>query len=180
MRTRAERYRLMLAHKAAASALEASLKDAAAEEFNAEGVRVSWEMPGGGLVYASLHKDAATVTDAAALLAWVKANRPDQIQVIESVRPAYLEALLQQVVPVEMGEEEPQPEDAKPGASFAVVLDGDGNVIPGVRWVKGGGLSSVSIRNDPSAVRRMNLAAAAYADGTGAMPGLESGESNVG
>lgn len=167
-RSRAERYRLMLAHKAAASALENSLKNEAADEYEREGVRVTWELTGGGQVIASLRHDSVSVTDPAALLAWVKVHRPDQVQTLEQVRPAYVDQLLREVVPVavELDDEESfEPEEAHPGASFPVVLCGDGVVVPGVRWVKGGGLASVAIRNDRAAVTRMNLAAADYAAG---------------
>lgn len=172
-------YGLMLAHKAAASALEASLKEAAAGEFERERVRVTWELPGGGQVIVSLRHDAATVTDPAALLAWVKHFRPDQVQVVESIRPAYLEQLLKDVEPGENPDDaEDEPDTARPGERFTAVLPGYGLLVQGVMWVKGGGLSSVAVRNDRDAVKRMNLAAAAYAEGTGTMPGLESGESN--
>lgn len=177
-RSRAETYRLMLAHKAAASALENALKDAAAAEFETEGVRITWALPGGGSVYTSLTHDAVVATDPAALLDWVRANFPEQVQTIERVRPAYVEALTKAVVPIELDPEEPQPEDAEPGKRFCVVLEGDGVTVPGLRWVKGGALASVSVKNDPAALKRMNVAAAAYADGTGTMPGLESGESH--
>lgn len=166
----------MLAHKAAASALENALKDAAAAEFEEEGVRVTWALPGGGQVVTSLTHDAAVITDPEALLIWVKGQFPEQVQRTEQVRPAYVSKLLSSVVPIELDPEERQPEEAVPGTRFCVVLPGDGAVVPGIRWVKGGGLSSVAIRNDKAAVQRMNLAAAEYAAGTGAMPGLESGE----
>jgi hypothetical protein len=176
-RSRAETYRLMLAHKAAAGALEAALKNAAVEEYENERVRVTWDLPGGGQVIASLRHDAAVVEDPAVLLAWVKQFRPDQVQEIEQVRPAYVEQLLKDVVPHENPDDaEDTPEDAAPGTRFCVLLPGDGVLIPGVCWVKGGGLASVAVRNDRDAVKRMNLAAAAYAEGTGVMPGLESGE----
>lgn len=176
-RSRADIYRLMLAHKAAAGALENALKNAAAEEYEKERVRVTWDLPGGGQVVTSLVHDVATVTDPAALLAWVKVFRPDQVQVVEQVRPAYVGQLLKDVVPHEDPDDAgADPDTAKPGARFCVLLPGDGVLIPGVEWIKGGGLSSVAIRNDKAAVQRMNLAAAAYAEGTGTMPGLESGE----
>lgn len=174
MRGRAERYRLMLAHRAAASALEASLKDEAAEEYERERASVTWAWPGQGSIYTSLNQDTAIVTDPDSLLAWVKANRPDQVETIERVRPAYLERLLQEVVPIEMDPGRKQPEDATAGARFCVVVEGDGVTVPGVRWVKGGGLRSVSVKPDPSVTRRMNLAAAAYAAGEGPMPELGS------
>lgn len=46
-----------------------------------------------GKVYKSKGKTTPTVTDEAALLAWVRANHPDEIE--ETIRPAYRTALLE-------------------------------------------------------------------------------------
>lgn len=172
-RTRAERLQLMLAHRAAASALEASLKDEAAEEAEREGAKINWSWPGQGQVYTSHNDDASTVTDPAALLTWVKSNYPEQVQVIEAIRPAWLKVFLDTVEPIPDGDETPEPERVAAGDRLNVVDPRGGAIVPGVRWVKGGGLRSVSVKPDPDATRRMNLAAAAYAAGTGPLPGIE-------
>jgi hypothetical protein len=169
--SRGQRYQLMLAHKAAASALENSLKDEAAQEFEEHGVRVTWGLPGGGQVITSLTHDRATVTDAAALLAWVRINHPDQVYTPpERIREAWLIGFLKRLAPLG-----PMPPGTLNPDDLVDVRTGA--VVPGVRWVRGGQLDSVAVRNDKAAVLRMNLAAAAYAQGKGPMPGLESGES---
>jgi hypothetical protein len=184
-RSRIERYRLMMAHRAAARALDLSLKNEAAEEYEREKVGVSWRMPGGGLVLTSLRHDSIMVTDEDAFLAWVKINYPDQVRVVEMVHSGWQAGFLGRLgrfVGNHMaGDDERDPDDVwaalQPGERATAIDPGTGAIVPGVRHVKGGGLASVGIKVDKDAERRMNVAAAAYAQGTGAMPGLESGES---
>lgn len=177
-RSRSERYRLMLAHKAAASALEAGLKDEAAAELE-KGVRVTWELVGGGSVVVNLRHDSTSIADTEAFMEWLALAYPHQVQRIcrlEAINAKWIaEAFLPTLVPFPEGDE-PDPEEAAQGARYPVLNPDGGAVVPGAIWTKGGGLASVSIRNDPAAVRRMNLAAAEYAQGTGTMPGLEPGE----
>jgi hypothetical protein len=179
-RSRGERYRLMMAHRAAARALESSLKDEAAEEYEREGVGVSWRLPGDGLVLTSLRKDSVTVTDEAAFLAWVDMCYPDEVRTVRFVRESWREAFFKHGLAVIAnaadGEKITNPDEGAPGERFEVADANGGSLVPGVRWVKGGGLASVAVRVDKDAERRMNLAAATYAQGLGAMPGLESGE----
>jgi hypothetical protein len=168
----------MMAHRAAARALEASLKDEAAEEYERERVGVSWRMPGGGTVFTSHASSGATITDGAAFMAWVKANYPDQIyQPPEDIRPGWLGPFLKRLQPDTYEEEV---DGIPPGERIDAIDPAGGAIVPGVQWVKGGGLASVSVKVDKDAERRMNLAAAAYAQGLGTMPGLESGESHGG
>lgn len=181
--SRGERYRLMLAHRAAARAMEASLKDEAAAEYEREGVGVSWRLPGDGMVLTSLRNDSVTVTDEAAFLAWVKVNFPERVRVVETVYGGWQAAFLGRLEPY-VGDpavpDERDPEELwallQPGERATALDPETGAVIPGVRFVKGGGLASVAVRVNKDAERRMNLAAAAYAQGAGTMPGLESGE----
>ena len=59
---------------------------------------IAAELPDGtriGTVKRSKPRESATVTDSAALLAWVKEHRPDEL--VQSVNPAYIEALKLQV-----------------------------------------------------------------------------------
>lgn len=182
MRPRVERYQLMLAHRAAAAALEASLKDEAAGEYEREHVRVTWEWPGAGQVVASLRHDAVTITDQETLTAWLRVNYPHQVRQVtrwEPINTAWLtDEFLAGLVPTPFADDEPEPAKAAPGDRLTVVDPNGGAVVPGVRWVKGGGLASVAVKPDRDAVRRMNLAAAEYAAGAGPMPGLTSGEND--
>lgn len=180
-RTREEKYRLMLAHRAAAGALEASLKDEAAAEYEQHRARVSWDWTDMGSVVASLNHNAVVVTDPDAFMEWMKVNAPHQVQPVTTwtfINPDWVnKVLLPSLEPVAIADDDPEPAEAKPGDRLPVLDMGEGGgvVVPGVRWVKGGGLRSVSVKPDPAVTRRLNLAAAAYADGAGPMPGITSG-----
>lgn len=162
----------MLAHRAAASALEASLKDEVAEEYERERASVNWTWPGAGSVYTSLNKDAVVVTDPAALLAWVEINYPEQVHTVKEIRPAWLtKNLLPSLEP--NSSDEGGEKRLSPGERLPVIGAG-GAIVPGVHWVKGGGLRSVSVKPDAAAEIRLNLAAAEYAAGRAiGMPELE-------
>lgn len=180
-RTRSERMRLMMAHKAAYRALEASLKDDAAEEYEREHVGVSWRLPSGGSIFTSHAHDAVVVTDHAAFLAWVERAYPDEVQTVKQVRESWFTAFSKHGLAVISNDDNgdiTNPDEGAPGERFEVADANGGELVPGLRWVRGGGLTSVSVKVDKDAERRMNLAAAAYAQGTGTMPGLESGESH--
>lgn len=59
-------------------------------------------------------RESWTVTDPDALLAWVKANRPEEVVTVEQVRPSYIGALLMQA--------------KKDGAP----VTSDGELVPGI------------------------------------------------
>lgn len=61
-----------------------------------------------------------TVTDMAAVLAWVKANRPEEVQVSESVTPAFIAYLMDQT--------------KKHGAP---VYEATGEIVPGIEMRTG-------------------------------------------
>jgi hypothetical protein len=180
----------MMAHRAAAAALEASLKNEAADEFEVHGARVSWEWPGAGSVVASLNHDAVIVTDEKAFLEWLSLTKPHQV--IRECRLVVInqkwlqEIFLTSLAPF-VGEpgvpDHRNPEDLlallQPGERMATFDPETGAVVPGVRWVKGGGLRSVSVKADSSTTRRLNFAAADYAAGAGLdQLGITMGESS--
>lgn len=190
MRPRPERFRLMLAHRAAAAALEASLKNEAADEYELHGARVSWEWPGAGSVVASLNHDAVIVTNEKAFLEWLSLTKPHQV--IRECRLVVInqkwlqETFLTSLTPF-VGEpgvpDHRDPEDVQtllqPGERMTTLDPETGAVVPGVVWVKGGGLRSVSVKADSSTTRRLNLAAADYAAGAGLdQLGITIGESS--
>lgn len=173
-RTRKERYALMLAHRAAAQALEQDLKDEMAGSFEREGARETWDLPGLGQVIGAVSHDSVEITDRPALLAWLEVNLPHQVhQVTEVINPNWLkDVFLPGLIAVDPDDEvdEPAPGDR------AMVMDSDGTVVPGVQWRRGGGYAGASVRPDSSTTRRLKIAATAYAIGAGPMPGLTSGE----
>lgn len=178
-RTRKQRYALMLAHKAAASALEASLKDEMADSFEREGARETWDLPGLGLVVGAVTQDSVEITDKDALVDWLNTYYPHQVHEVhrkEVINPGWLaNVLLPALVP--MDEEGGEP-GGSPGARALLVDNKIGTIVPGVRWTRGGNLAGVSVRPDSDTRRRLNLAAADYAIGAAQMPGLPSGESS--
>lgn len=178
---RDEKLRLMLAHRAAAAALEADLKNEAAEEYALHGARVSWEWPGAGSVVASLNHDAFLVTDQDAFMAWLASDSPHQVRARtgwEAINPKWLsETYLPGLVPLDEDEDVEGVAPPRPGDRRPVACPDTGAIVPGVRWVRGGGLRSVAVKADQDAVRRLNRAAADYANGAGPMPGLTTGES---
>lgn len=186
MRSRAERYALMLTHRAVAAALEASLKNDAAGEYEREGVRVTWDLPDGQVV-ASLRHDAIEVTDEAAFLEWLAVAYSHQVERVcrlEVINPNWVsKTLLASLEPIPEDDEddvEIPPASMPAGSRLTAVDPSTGTVVPGVRWTRGGGLASVSVKPNQSVMRGLNLAAAAYVEGAGPMPGLESGEKTDG
>src|SRR5690625_62490 len=85
-------------HLAFLLALEAGLKDQIAKakrrvlDEAAETRTRSYDTPVGPINIT--RKDAPIeITDEAALLAWVKEHRPDEVETVERVRPAYMKHL---------------------------------------------------------------------------------------
>ena len=82
---------------------------------------IAAELPDGtriGTVKRSKAKQSPTVTDAAAVLAWVKEHRPEEL--VESVNPAFVEYLKGQV-----------------RQHGAAVYEATGEIVPGVEMVNG-------------------------------------------
>ena len=105
------------------AAVASAARDVIESELN-PGNHIDAVLPDGtpiGEVMRSKLAKRAVVTDAAALLAWVKSNRPDEVEVVESVRSSFVNALLA---------------DAKARGSFAVDAT-TGQVIPGIEVVAG-------------------------------------------
>lgn len=171
-RTREETFRLMVAHRAAAAALEAVLKDEAADEFERQKTAVQWRW-GGGVLSTNLNHDAVVIRDREAFMAWLKVNYPHQVVtetviVTKPINNAWLDEELLARLVAEVSDDDP----VKPGDDLPVMDPDGGALVPGVRWVKGGGLRSVSIKPEPAIVRELNIAAAVYALDRGPMPEL--------
>lgn len=172
-RTRAELLQLQMVHGAAAAAAEAELKDRARQLFAEEGSADTWRLPGGQVIV-QLTNDRAEIADRDAFLAWLAAAYPHQVTtrtivVTEVINEKWLtEELLASLTPLD-------PDEADPGEA-TMLMDAEGTIVPGVTWRKGGGLYGVSVRPDATVKRRLKEAAAAYIDGTGTLPGIETGE----
>jgi hypothetical protein len=92
------RQRIALAEffKAQFASLRSGSLNGEVKEEMIVGERVAAVLGGQVVAWVSIPHPAtrAAVTDPAAFLAWVKANRPDEIEVTESVRPGTQKALL--------------------------------------------------------------------------------------
>ena len=78
------------------AAADKAYREQAREDFDVPGVRdigvIGDEQVGS--VQLTKPRESWTVTDPAALLAWVKANAVDEVVTTETVRPSYVQALL--------------------------------------------------------------------------------------
>lgn len=75
-----------------------AIREQARTDFDMPGVREIGVIGDEQIGSVSLAKgrESWVVTDPAALLAWVKANRPSEVVTVEQVRPSYIGALLMQ------------------------------------------------------------------------------------
>lgn len=175
-RTRKQRYALMLAHRAVAQALESSLKTEMADTFEREGARETWDLPGLGQVVGSVSHDSVSIHDMDALVDWLNTYHGHQVREVhtkEVINPGWLkDVFLAGLTPMDADDPDFEP---APGDS-TLLMDAEGTIVPGVRWVKGGGYAGASVKPDSSTARRLKEAAVKYAIGAGEMPGLPSGE----
>jgi hypothetical protein len=166
----------MLAHRAAAKALEDNLKEEMTETFTREGARETWDLPGLGQVVGSVTHDSVAVHDMDALVDWLNTYMPHQVREVhrkEVINPNWLkDVFLAGLTPLDDDETEPGP-----GAS-TLLMNAEGTIVPGVRWVRGGGFAGAAVKPNSSTARRLLDAAKQYAIGAGEMPGLPSGESS--
>jgi len=156
---RADLLRALIAHKAAVEALEAALKRPVQEAFDQEHVVAPVKIPGVGEVRVSLTSSSVEVADEAALTKWLATRYPGEV-ITETVtvtrprNPAWVRHLVAQLDPVD-------PEEVGPGGATQCV-DGQGELVPGVVWRRGGTLRSVSICSDADLQTRYRQAALAY------------------
>ena len=125
----------------ARAAVEAEMRSAGSEKQRARDL----DGAKSGSVTLGEGRYVGEVTDAKALIEWLRINYPEQVQTVQSsmVRPAYLEVLLEQAA---------RNADDIDGPGPVAVDKGTGAVIPGVRakWVEG----SVRVVAEPAAKRR--------------------------
>jgi hypothetical protein len=111
--------------------------DAEAREWLARtGTQPSWSVPEVANVVLFLSKTAVVVDDIAALLKWVKATDPGQIQTTEEIRSSYQQWLLKNAAVDETG---------------AVVHPETKEPIPGLRVRPGGIPGTLRFTPDPDA-----------------------------
>ncbi len=139
MSTRADKLRAILlwegveaAAKAKAAAARQELTDDATAELEVQGSAPSWRFADLGLVTLPISKPSVTVTRPGALLDWVQRQHPTEVELVPTVRPAFLDALGKRVV-VDDG---------------MVIDSATGEMVPGYTALPGGVARSLSIRPD--------------------------------
>lgn len=171
VRSARELFQLFMAHKAAAEQCEAALKSRALDAFE-KGDLASGPLPGLGRVELRFSQGGPSVVPELEqqFLMWLRERMPDEVVVVFKLRdPGYAKLYLgQQATPVD-------PDELGPGEPTFMV-DKRGEVIPGVKWTKGGRLETVALTRDSDMKRRLDKAAHGYARGTGPMLGLTAGE----
>jgi hypothetical protein len=169
--TRAEKIRLMLAHTAAAKALRAELEAAARHEHDHEHVRVKWDVPGIAAFATQAH-DHAEVADPDAFFTYLEKRFPTEI-ITRTVREVRNQRWLSDLLEawVKRGPAPRRPSalpDEPPG-----VLDEDGSLIPGLKWVAGGAFKSLTVKPDGAVSRRLDQAARRYALGDAGLADIQ-------
>lgn len=127
---RSDKARAIVVFEELAAALRTELFGEAANE-HAQGSTPSWRM-GDVTVSSSLSNPSVTVDDPAAFLAYIQATYPTEVEEIVTttvqIRPHFAKDVLARL--------------AKSGAT----VDHEGTVVPGLRFVPGGKLRSISVK----------------------------------
>jgi len=170
-RTRADLLTMMVAHAAIAAECARRLKDAMNDSFQAERTAETWRVSDVGNVVGSTNHTRVDVVDRDALMKWVAANYPTEVVQVVQVRNAdWLTSVLDQLAPVPPADADdtwkPKPGDTLPAQ------DGEGTVVPGVLWRKGGDFKTVSITPDSTLKRALAAAAVDYLDSGRVAPDL--------
>jgi len=108
----------------------------ARHEYDTEGVATTWRLRDIATVSLSLTRESVTVSDSDKLLEWVRHRHPDEVETVTTVqvRPSFVTALIGAV-------------DTADG--FAVV-EGTGEIVPGLAVRPGGQPRSLSIKAEPA------------------------------
>lgn len=119
------------AAKAKAAKLRDDLTADARAEYAEQGTAPTWRLPDIGTVSLPVSKETVYVTDEQALVEWAKRDWPGEVVTVESIRPAFLKVLLENVA-VAAGE--------------VAVDSGTGEIIPGLAVRVAGTPGSLSFR----------------------------------
>lgn len=122
--------------KRVAAGKRQAIEAAARDELTGKGVAPSWAVPQVGKVWLSLTKQAAVVSDMAALSKWVADRHPEQMQLVAQIRPAFLGQLLAGLT-----------------IDDDMAIDANGEIVPGVSVRKGGQPDKLTVKADPDVKR---------------------------
>ena len=121
--------------KKAAEVHRARLESTAGDEYRKEGAAPSWSVKDLVTIYGRVSNSQVAVGDPADFLAWVKAHKPDEVEVIERVRPVYQSAVLKGCSLSDDGQ----------------VVTAGGDEIAGVRYIPGGTFLGIGCKFDSAA-----------------------------
>lgn len=121
--------------KEAAGVYRDRLKSEAADELRTQGTSASWRVNGLGTIAGREKHDAVQVSDPADFLAWVKAHKPEQVELVERVNPTYAAAVLKGCHLNDEG----------------LLVTAAGDEIAGVKFVRGGQFDGIGITIDAAA-----------------------------
>jgi hypothetical protein len=119
------------AAKTRAAELRETLTQDARAEYAEQGTAPTWRLPDIGTVTLPVSTERIVVEDEPALVEWAKRDWPSEVVTTESIRPAFLRVLLDNI--------------AVPAGEVAVD-SGSGQVIPGLAVRAGGTPQSLSFR----------------------------------
>mgnify|MGYP003575017864 CR=1 FL=1 len=126
---RLELIQALAAAEAFAEVVREALGNEARTELEDNGMAPTWRTPGGGVTLScGTNRSWVSVHDESAWLKWCKEREPDQVEILERVRPAWQSMYLKAVA------KRGFPPQAK-----------DGEVIECLSWHEGGGYRSISL-----------------------------------
>lgn len=155
---RDDRVALLLMHRAAAEALEESLKAEAQHEHEEHGTAASWRMAP-ATITANLANDRAAVVDEAAFWGYLKERHPGEFHTVTVPRNPKWVNLMRAAFAK-------RPVRGQDGRATGAVMDEEGSVVPGLAYERGGRFLSASVKPNEEHARVL-LDAARYALRTG-------------
>ncbi len=153
----------LAAHRAATEALERALKDDAEQEYVTNGTVPTWRI-GSSRITGAVNHTRVEIVNQDEFMEWARDRCPDEVAEVtrlEFRNPAVQEKIREELL-LKSTETYPSLAAWSPGDTAPVVIDEGAEVVPGVRFVKGGGYRSTSITIDPAVKRDMARLALEY------------------
>lgn len=163
---RAESLRVIAMCEAVAKALREQLAGEARDEYEGNGTRAVWDVPGVGKVVTSIDQPGVIVSDREAWMGYARKRWPDEIVMTPAFRnPAFEKVAREAFEKLFAGVE--AAEEFMTARTNGIVLDDEGSAVPGLRWVEGGAFRSASLTVDPKLKRQVADRAREFIAGTG-------------
>ena len=133
--------------RARAAKLREQLAGAALAELAEQGTAPTWKVKDVGTVWLPTSTETVYVADAGTFTAWVKARRPDEVETLHRVRPAFVGALLDAVAHDQERVFVPSVESSP----VDVFADLSGEVVDGLSVRPGGVPGTLTFKPDKAA-----------------------------